>query len=76
MKMIKRDNKFAELKQLNEILNFRAYDNEKITHKMTSEMRENFALSTVGYELFYDKDNEKEFPFSRFLKMLNYFSGI
>ena len=45
------DIKFEKLKQNNEILSFCVDDIEKLTHKMITDLRENFALSAVGYEI-------------------------
>ena len=52
------DNNFVMIKQNKKILTFCVYDIEKITHKMTGELRENFILSAVGYDL--GNDTEKK----------------
>ena len=57
----KTDNKFVIFQQINGTLNFCAYDNEKRTHEMISELREDVLLSAVGCELGNDTDNEKDF---------------
>ena len=59
------DNKFVKIEQNNEILIFCVYDIEKITSKVISELRENTALSTVGYEIYDDNEKTKYFPFKR-----------
>ena len=56
------DNKHITFKQINKFLNFCVYGIEKETLRMTKDLRENFALSTVGYELDNYVKIEKDFP--------------
>ena len=50
------DIKFVIFTQVNEVSNFCVYDIEKKTHRMISELRENFISSVVGFEMGDDKD--------------------